>query len=428
MSGYRANVGYGILSRPSEMGPAELPFTEGGTSGTRLPVYLANGTTATDCIHQLTKRFGVGVDISINRTRGINYRQDLGLREFTVATSGMYEVDFTINGAFTTDCADWIQYGIMSEVIKIDKDSTFVDSAGDVISAPADTTAGYVKTGGVASKSPILYAEYNGYKTQIGATAMVIEINYYINLDGPKYFDIGYEQVNENTSYGANKGNEIGVLCGCVIDNFSISYESGGDAAITFSLSGTAMSEWIQTTHDAFDYNGILDPISSSVLIAGCLSVDKTGNGTYTPIAQTDSASITVSNNTTKLGNCLKIYYSSVALGAQTVELSTSTYSNDPNKYLNYMYGYDTLEVKTGVSPQPYSIAKQPRAIPSMEIRSDDTSSEVTTATNFIKIYLTKVFVGSANRTYNVENAIMDEPDLRPRKVKIVVGHTPAST
>ena len=38
---------------------------------------------------------------------------------------------------------------------------------------------------------------------------------------------------------------------------------------------------------------------------------------------------------------------------------------------------------------------------------------------------LTKVYVGSANKTYNVDNALMDEPDLRPRKVQFGVGYIP---
>lgn len=434
MSGYRANVGYGVLKRGEE-GPAELPFkvVEGAVTTTRLPIFLANSNTntPTDCIHQLTNRFGVGVDISINRGRGMNYRQELGLREFSVATSGMYEVDFTINGAFVTNCVDWIQYGMMSDEIRIDKGSKFTNPEGVVIATPADEKVGYVtNTVGnepVTSKSPIGYSEYAGYKNTIDDSEMVIVVNYYVNLDGPKYFDIAYQQVNENTTSGKGNGNELGVLCGCVIDSFSISYESGGDAAVKFSISGNAMSEWIQQTGEAFDFNVMLSKISDSVLIAGCLSADKKGTGTYTEIAQTDSASISVSNNTSKLGNCLKLYYSSVALGAQTVEMSTSTYANNPNKYMNHMYGHDTLaKAESGsLEPKMYSVAKQPVPIKSMKLESNDSNALDSTVKNFITAYLTDVYVGSSNRSYSVDNAIMDEPDLRPRKIKIVVGHTP---
>lgn len=406
MSGYRANVGYGKLTRTTE-GPAELP--------TGFTVYNAT-STAKSCIHQLKHRFGAGIDISINRNRNNNYKQDIGLREFTVATSGMMDIDFTINGTFAPSCSEWIKYGIMSEMSEITKASTFVNSAGTSITSPTDTTVGYVKTGDVQYTSPITYKEFNSYKTKIGTSAMKIQVHYYVNLDGPMYFDIGYEQINKNTTFGGK--NEIGVLLGCVVDNFNISYESGSDAGISFSISGTALSNYFRLTDDEFNYNAILDPIPAVVMVGGCVSVDKDGDG-YKAIAQTDSAQITISNNLTKLGNCLKLYYSSVALGAQTIEMSTSTYSNDPNKYMSYMYGYDEFG-----TTKDYTIAKRPLPIPKMLIRTDNTSAEVPTATEFLDIYLTDVFVGTANRTYNVDNAIMDEPDLRPRKVKFVVGFT----
>ena len=411
MSGYRANVGYGKLTRADSIGPAEIP--------TGFSVYSPDDVT-NSCIHQLTKRFGAGIDISINRNRNNNYKQDIGLREFTVATSGMMDIDFTINGVFAPSCSDWIQHGIMSELTEIKKDSTFVNSSGTSIASPTDTTVGYVKTGKIVYTSPMTYKEFSSYKTKIGSTAMTIQVHYYVNLDGPMYFDIGYEQINKNTTFGGE--NEIGVLFGCVVDNFNISYESGSDAGISFSISGTALSNYFRLTSDEFNYNAILDPIPAVVMVGGCVSADKDGNG-YEAIAQTDSAQITVSNNLTKLGNCLKLYYSSVALGAQTIEMSTSTYSNDPNKYMSYMYGYE----KFG-TVKDYTIAKRPLPIPKMLIRTDNTSAEISTATEFLDIYLTDVFVGTANRTYNVDNAIMDEPDLRPRKVKIVVGFTDKSS
>lgn len=49
----------------------------------------------------------------------------------------------------------------------------------------------------------------------------------YINLDGPEYFDIGYAQINENTTNGGL--NEYGVLLGCAIESISLNYESGSD-------------------------------------------------------------------------------------------------------------------------------------------------------------------------------------------------------
>lgn len=402
MSGYRANVGYGKLTRTSDKGPAEIP--------TDWSVYDSSGTKS--CLHELTHRFGAGVDISINRNRNNNYKQDIGLREFTVATSGMLDIDFTINGAFAPSCCDWIQYGIMSELIDIDATSSFEDSDNDGI--------GYVTTNGVKSKSPIEKTEFDKYQAKCGDTEGKvghIKVFSYVNLDGPMYFDIAYEQINANTTFGAE--NEIGLLCGCVIDNFSISYESGSDASIQFSISGVALANHFRLTSDIVDMNTILDPVPATVMVAGCIGKYDESQKKYVCVAQTDSASVSISNNTTKLGNCGKLYYSSIALGAQTIELSTSTYSNDPNKYMSYMYGYD----KFGTT-KDYTIGKVPVPIPKMLINTDNTSTEVTDPTEFLKIYLTDVYVGSANRSYSVDNAIMDEPDLRPRRVKFVVGYT----
>jgi hypothetical protein len=87
------------------------------------------------------------------------------------------------------------------------------------------------------------------------------------------------------------------------------------------------LNEYIYTTSDYIDYNAILDytyPLAP--LVAGCVSVADSDSGEYTTIAQTDSAGITVNNNLTKLGNCLKLTYSSVALGSLGYEMNISTY------------------------------------------------------------------------------------------------------
>lgn len=424
MSGYRANIGFGRLDRSKGEGPSDLPYKDGDKVA-RLPIFK-NGISD-DCISSLTKRFGVGVDISINRNRNVNYRYDLGLRTYTVNAPGQYEVDFTINGALTVACVDWIQDGTMSEAVKITKDSEFVNSNGETLTIPTgEVVVGYVKNGGTVLKTPITSTEFQEHKATIGETDMEIMVNYYVNLDGPRYFDIGYQQVNRNTAYGG--ADEVGVLCGCVIDSFTISYETGGDATFTFSISGTAMSEWLQPDPVFFDYNHILEDVSNAIMVTGCVQVYDKEKEEYTPIAQTDSASVTVSNNPTKLGACMKPYFSSVAIGNQVIELSTSVYSNDPNKYLSYMYGHKKLTGGTGGGdPVFYGVSKKPLRIPEMVIVSNDAQVGSDDFKNFIKIHLYKVNVGTANRTLNAENSIMEEPDLRPATYKIVTGYTKSS-
>ena len=519
MSAYRANVGFGVLPRSSTDNVGEMPQGR----------VVWDDLGAGDCIHQLTHRFGAGIDISINRNRNNNYLQDIGYREFTSATSGMYDIDFTVNGAFVPEMSSWLEFVMMSEPVIINNSSVAVNSSGTTVT-PSDSTAVYVKntytvpqamqysempTSGISvgdvvkytgdststytknnyykalvvdgttitwkdlgttatetSISPILYGDFKKYKgktvqqiivasgettstmpqpepnnqgnvykymlnsangyetghyyksdgtqmndigTEYNGAEMEFHVYSYINMDGPKYFDVGYQQVNENTTNGGL--NEIGVLTGCVIDSCSINYESGSDVQIKFSLSIIALNEYIYTTSDYIDYNAILDytyPLSP--LVAGCVSTSTDGTD-YETIAQTDSAGISINNNLTKLGNCLKLTYSSVALGALGIEMNISTYSNDPNKFLAHMYGYSSM-----TDGMTYSIAKQPYQIPKMKIRSDNSSSIMVEGDQLLDLNLTGVYVGSANRTYNVDNAIMDEPDLRPRRVQIVTG------
>lgn len=461
MSGYRANAGFGVLARVS-------PLNDMGEMPSRFVVYKTNGTSTNSCLHALNKRFGAGIELSINRNRNNNYLQDIGYREFTSATSGMYDIDFTISGAFVPEMSSWLEFLTMSEKIEITTGSTFTDKSGTQISNPSDTDQGYVKNGTIVSKTPILYADFKFYQEKCPliassmptSTSAVVGKNYlytgtntasyekghvyectsksplalkdvgstfsdqagikytiyqYANMDGPKYFDIGYQLINENTTFGSAL-NELGVLVGCVIDSVSINYESGSDAQVKFTINGYALNEYVYTTEDYVDYNVILEePLPKQPLVAGCLSVLK--GDSYVAIAQTDSAGITVSNNTTKLGNCQKLTYSSIALGSLGVEMNVSTYANDPNKFLTYMYGYSSMSNGT-----TYSITKQPYSISHLKIRSDNTSSVYTFPTQLLDLNVEDVFVGTANRTYNVDNAIMDEPDLRPRKIQIVVG------
>ena len=444
MSGYRVMAGCGVIPRD---------MTKSG-SGTDVPDEIPSTYDDVKVLLQnyLTKRIGAGVTMSLSRTRNNNYIQEMGLREFTAATSGNYEVSFSFDGIFspklcipstphdtTADPFEgWLAYAFMMG--KDNKAESFILSSIVTTTAYSDaacTTAYsgsddgatvYLAQGsGTTMKKfgqPVLYKDFNTYNTFANATGKTVTLFGYTNLTGPKYFDIGYQKINSHASgVGKYDGlDEIGVLIGCVIDSASISYESGSDAGVRFSISGHALKDVVKMVNGSdFDYAAYLDAVPTKVFVGGCVSIfNNTG---YDAVAQTDSASISIGNNITKLGNCLKLNYSSYAMGSLVYDVSTSTYSNDPNKYLKYLYGYAEDFADGGT----YYIGKQPVPIGHMKIRTDDTSARQETATMFMDINMTDVYVGDMSNSYSVDTAIMDEPSLRPQKVYVAVGYTESS-
>lgn len=449
MSGYRVMAGVGAV-------PRNLDSEAGGSPTPVKPEDLPTGETPLSCLQKyLTKRLGAGVTMSLSRTRNNNYIQEMGLREFTAATSGNYEVDFSFDGIFSPKLCipsapagsedlfeGWLAYAFMMgvdneaksfQITSTNKSSIkpYTDAACTTEysgSDPATVVYAAIGTGDNMVKfgQPMLYKDYSDYMAFVTGATKTITLFGYTNLTGPKYFDIGYQKINSHASGVAQYDglDEIGVLVGCVIDSASISYESGSDAGVKFSISGHALRDIVQMVNrSSFDYAAVLDPVPTQVFVGGCVSIFK--NTAYEAVAQTDSASISIANNTTKLGNCLKLNYSSYAMGSLTYDVSTSTYSNDPNKYLKYLYGYSTDFIER---ESPYFIGKQPVPIEHMKIRTDDTSAiNPNNPTMFMDINMTKTFVGDMSNSYSVDSAIMDEPSLRPQKVYIAVGYTESS-
>lgn len=402
MSGYRMATGWGNLTRNN------------GESINKLPT----GTAPTTAVQSLTKRFGGAMSLTLSRNNNNNYNHDIGFREFTIASQGTYECDWNLDGLIAPQYVTWLANVFMSDGISITSASTFTDASGTVITSPTATTVGYSTTDGVTPQNTLTYAEFSHYQTIIGTTAMVVMMFRYKRNDGIKTFDMGFVQNNSMTTYGGN--NVVGVLTGCVVNSFTISYENGSDDAVKITLEGHALTDYVEVVDNPYDYIQYLDAVPKSTLIAGCLSTSEDGS-TYTNVAITDSSSLTVTNNLSRLGLCLNRFYTAYAMGALDYSVSTSTYSNDPNKYLSKLYGYGTLAIGSIYYP-----SKQPYAIPYARIRADDTDAETTTATAFVDILMENVYTGNMDNTYDAENAVMDEPSLTPQHVTVVVGYTPA--
>lgn len=408
MSGYRVAIGWGNLTRGANEKISDLPA----------------GRTPMQCVASLTGRFGGGLTLSLNRNRNVNYHQDIGQREFTIASTGMYECDWSLEGLFTPQYVEWMEYAFMSDMIKIDKDSKFGPTFGGdpatAVTDPGDGDIGYVVNGSTWCKRPLTGKLFKEHLTLIGSSNMVIKRFGYTNLDGVKTFDLGFVQNNKTASNGGYS--EIGVLVGCAVANFSLSYENGADAAVKLSIDGHALCDYIQVIDQNYDYLALIQPSPNRTLVAGCMS--RHDGTTWDPIAQTDSASMSISNNLTRLGNCLRTTYSGYAMAALTYSVNTSTYSNNPNKYKAAMYGYATMTPVSGATTNIYFPGKQPYGIPRMRIRVDDTDAVNLTATAFLDILMDDVYIGGLSNTYDVENAIMDQPELRPKHVEVVVGYT----
>ena len=430
MSGYRVMAGMGRLSRksthgPDSMGNAPKVFDSTATKG---------GTT--DCLHQLTERIGVGMTLTISRTRNMNYASEIGMREFAIGTPGMYDVEFTMDGIFAPSvCDSWLKYVFMQgndndpveyEVTTTNNLVAYTDATYKSKEDTIDDKKMYYVQIGTSSSAPkfgkkMLGKDINEYNKFVNKsnTTNVVKLFGYTNLQGPKYFDIGYQKINAHASgvsqYDGN--NEFGCLCGCIINSASISYDSGSDAAIRFSISGSALCDYTQVGTDSFDYSSILSELPTDVFVGGCMSVFK--DSKYEAVAQTDSASVSISNNTSKLGNCNKLTYSSYAMAGLSYDVSTATYSNNPEKYLKYLYGYDTLSVGTN-----YHVGRQAVPIGNMKIRTDDTSATKTDKTMFMDINMNNVYVGDMNYNFSVDSPIMDEPSLRAQTLYMAVGYT----
>lgn len=425
MSGYRVMAGMGRLARGSMDGPDSM--------GTAPKVFdsTATVTNQKDCLHQLTERIGVGMTLSISRTRNMNYASEIGMREFAIGTPGMYDVEFTMDGIFAPSvCDSWLKYVFMQgsdndpveyEVTATNQLVAYTDAAYTTkANTPDDKVMYYVQIGTSGAKfgKKMLGADIKSYN-KFATGSKVVKLFGYTNLQGPKYFDIGYQKINAHAS-GVSQydgKNEFGCLCGCIINSASISYDSGSDAAIRFSISGSALCDYTQVSTDSFDYSSILSELPTDVFVGGCMSVFN--NTEYKAVAQTDSASVSISNNTSKLGNCNKLTYSSYAMAGLTYDVSTSTYSNDPEKYLKYLYGYNTLDVSKN-----YHVGRQAVPIGNMKIRTDDTSATTTTSTMFMDINMSNVYVGDMNYNFSVDSPIMDEPSLRAQTLYMAVGYS----
>ena len=370
MSAYRAIVGWGLLNRQPGQHAVDLPFAI--VSGQAQTTYASPTTILNDLTTYLNQtkwqRFGAAVSCDITRTRNINYHNDIGKREYTVATTGIYEPDFTINGMVSADNLEWLAY------------------AFNMPSFPSETTT-----------------DSHTYKFE------------YIPPEGPKTFDICYLQSNNKTNEYAGY-DEVHILTGCAINKVTISYELGADAGVSFSIEGMALMDYMSVASNIGDVNQYLEEIPADVFSTGCLSYkDNASDTAWTTIAQTDKASLSIENFLERRGNCNTNWGSGYSMGTLNFTVETTTYSNNPAKMELVFLGYDRSDAtNTG---KIFSVKKVPHKTPLLCIHTDNgdptATGDAKDGDKRLNIVLTNAIVDSLDKRYESEQAILDEATLR---------------
>ena len=367
MSAYRAIVGWGNLKRINGEHAVELP-KDGSPSGPYAAPSTILESLGTYLLQDKWQRFGAGISCDITRNRNINYHNDIGKREYTVATTGIYEPDFTINGMVSADNLEWLRY------------------AFNMQDFPTGTTTGDGKT----------------YRFE------------YTAPEGPKTFDICYLQSNNKTNEYAGF-DEVHILTGCAINKVTISYELGSDAGVNFSIEGMALMDYMSVKSNIGDVNQYLEEIPADVFSTGCLSYSNADTGdSWVTIAQTDKASLSIENFLERRGNCNTNWASGYSMGTLNFTVDVTTYSNDPKKMELVFLGYPRVET----AGQIYSVKKVPYKTPRLLIHTDNGDPTASTEAGKkgdkrLNIVLTSAIVDSLDKRYESEQAILDEATLR---------------
>lgn len=366
MSAYRAIVGWGTLVRQAGQHAVDLPFESGSSTTYASPTTILN---APDTYLSGTgtgrkwQRFGAAITCTITRTRNINYHNDIGKREYTVATTGMYEPDFTIDGMVSADNLEWLMY--------------------------------------LLNMSSFPTASSNTYKFE------------YIPPEGPKTFDMCYLQSNSKTNEYAGF-DEVHIMTGCAINKATISYELGSDAGVSFSLECMALMDYASLITNMGDVNTYLENIPADVFSTGCVSYSLDGTN-WVPFAQTDKASLTIENFLERRGNCNTNWASGYSMGTLNYTADLTTYSNDPKKVELAFLGYARSDANTSTI---YSVKKVPYKTPYIRIHTDNgdptaSDSAGRLGTKRLDLILTDAIVDTLDKRYESEQAILDEASLR---------------
>lgn len=425
MTGIRRVVGVGTLERGEGDKISDLPMGAGNVR--KSPLDIIKGKL-------LKGRFGSGVEITLNRNRNLEYKRDLGFREITLATPGMYDIEFSISGYLTPRDLDvWGDTLFVNESVTLADDTDIfedkVSTGGSALSAYTKEGAGFGYIGEVGNRLEVPNSMLKKYKEDI-SRGLEVTLLYPKRLANPNDFTLDIGTVGNNRHTPKGGPDEVSILCGCIFDTGSISYESGGDAGVKFTIDGFALRDYMSVVNDATDtpnYLEEMDEVSQDIFATGCLSILKDkDDAEFEVIAYTDSANFTITNGIEKLAECGELIYSGGVIGSLEIGLEVQTYSNEPDRYLPAMYGVKFEKDTDGYTDKVYSVAKLPKPISAFRIRSTDASYSGEAGDNytkFIDIVLRDVYVSGINYSYTIDAKIMDEPTLQPKTGWIAYGY-----
>lgn len=448
MTGIRKVIGMGRLNRDFGEKPSEMPYklgndnepVEGKIRVTPYEVIKGEAKDKSGNIMSLVRRFGSGLEISIEREREINYHRDIGFRQYTLASPGMYNVSFSMSGYFSPrDFEGWGEALFINDAIVIDENtivysskSRVKDDTGEAIgtyleSAP-ETGVGYLEPGGDGrgSRLEVPNVLLKKYFKDVEENGLEVKILYPELLNNPvKYaLDICTVKYNRHTPKGG--ADEVGMLCGCIIDEGSFTYEVGSEMGLKFTLGGFALRDYktlVDGTNEVPVYMDDIDEVDSDIYATGCLSIKHGKDSDFEEVAYTDKVSFTINNNIEKLPDCGQMVYSGGVMGALEISQDLQTYSDRPERYLPALYGveFETEEVNGKTvykSDKTYSIGKLPKPIDAMLVRSDDSSytgsDEDKNYTKFFDIVTRQIYVGQLNHDFTSDGKILDEPTIQP--------------
>lgn len=214
-------------------------------------------------------------------------------------------------------------------------------------------------------------------------------------------FSIRYKKLNRMV--GGPK-DETTTILGCVCTGFNVKQNSGSatlDTTVNFSFQRwrTDYSPLTETDYPDYYEDEPPLPVEWTCLFVGDESV-----------AGTESSGFNTSNNATTVIGCGSRFDSNYTVGKFDVSITTSVYSNNPERYLALMYSGGVDDQAT----EPRSKALQP--IPEVSLRSSETvdSEDYSLVARFKDVY-----VNQGGATSFSDSKITESPTLKAKSVTL---------